>query len=161
MENTITINNELPELLEAVCSHDDCPSWLRNVIWDGFNDRIDGLSLTASYFRYAFEEVKDVADCRFCGQPIFSHSLAWHKTCQEMEKAESSPGSVETGDEAEENQDINVLANQLSSIMKNDLLPTGLFNVIADELSEVPSDWRTPENVLFNLQEMRKKESDE
>jgi len=42
--------------------------------------------------------------------------------------------------------------------MKNDAMPTQLFNVMADELSHTPRDWRSPESVLFNLKEMKKAE---
>ncbi|HEX8286785.1 MAG TPA: hypothetical protein VF556_02250 [Pyrinomonadaceae bacterium] len=60
MENsTITIKNELPELLEAVCNHADCPGWLQDVIWNGFNNRIDATGLSAHWFRYALGELKD------------------------------------------------------------------------------------------------------
>ena len=54
--------------------------------------------------------------------------------------------------------DLRSLASQISSVMRNDAMPTQLFNVMADELSHTPSDWRTPESVLFNLKEMKKAE---
>jgi hypothetical protein len=56
-------------------------------------------------------------------------------------------------------QDDEDLANLLSKVMKHPKMPTKLFNVIADEINEIPTDWRTPENVLFNLREMRKAEN--
>jgi hypothetical protein len=50
---TIRIKNELPELLEAVCTHEDCPDWLNEAIWDAVNDKNGKLSFSADYFRYA------------------------------------------------------------------------------------------------------------
>ncbi len=43
--------------------------------------------------------------------------------------------------------------------MKNDLMPTRLFNAIADELSETSEDWRTPEAILVNLKALREKDA--
>lgn len=54
--------------------------------------------------------------------------------------------------------DLRSLASQISSVMKNEAMPTQLFNVMADEFSHTPIDWRSPENVLFNLKEMKKAE---
>jgi hypothetical protein len=54
--------------------------------------------------------------------------------------------------------DLRLLASQISSVMKNDAMPTQLFNVMADELSHTPRDWRTPESILGNLKEMKKAE---
>ncbi len=51
------------------------------------------------------------------------------------------------------------LANLLSMVMKHPKMPTRLFNVMADELSEVPKDWRTPEAILTNLQELQEQEA--
>ena len=58
-----------------------------------------------------------------------------------------------------ETDDLGALANQLSAAMKNDSMPTRLFNAMADELSIVPEDWRTPEAILTNLQALREKEN--
>ncbi len=69
-----------------------------------------------------------------------------------LDLSEMSEKDLETGD-------LNTLANQISAVMKNDLMPTRLFNAMADELSEVPKDWRTPEAILVNLQEIRKAEA--
>ncbi len=54
--------------------------------------------------------------------------------------------------------DLRLLASQLSAVMKNDAMPTQLFNVMSDELSHAPRDWRTPENILENLEEMKRVE---
>ena len=40
-------------------------------------------------------------------------------------------------------------------------MPVRFFNAMADELSTVPSDWRTPESILSNLQELREAEANE
>ncbi len=58
-----------------------------------------------------------------------------------------------------ETDDLDALANHLSAAMKNDSMPMELFNVMADALSIVPKDWRTPETILMNLQELRKAEA--
>ncbi len=56
--NTIRIKNELPELLEAVCGHTDCPEWLSDGIWDSINDKGGAVLYTANHFRAALESVK-------------------------------------------------------------------------------------------------------
>jgi len=63
----------------------------------------------------------------------------------------------ENSDE-ESDGDLRSLASQIASMMKNDAMPTQLFNVMADELPHIPRDWRTPESVLFSLKEMKKAE---
>jgi hypothetical protein len=55
-------------------------------------------------------------------------------------------------------QDAEDLASLLSQVIKHPKMPTRLLHVMADELCETPSDWRAPENILFNLQEMGKAE---
>ena len=67
-------------------------------------------------------------------------------------------GKLHKSDAPEENQ-IDDLADLLSKVMKHPEMPTRLFNMMADEISEVPNNWRTPENISFNLQEMRKAEN--
>ncbi len=57
-----------------------------------------------------------------------------------------------------ETDDLDALASQISAVMKNDLMPTRLFNAMADELSEMPEDWRTPEAILENLKALQAKE---
>jgi hypothetical protein len=56
-------------------------------------------------------------------------------------------------------KDTEDLANLLSQVMKHPKMPTRLFNAMADELSEVPKDWRTPEAILTNLQELQEQEA--
>ncbi len=56
--------------------------------------------------------------------------------------------------------DLISLANQISALMKNDAMPERLFNALADELSHAPRDWRTPENILENLKEMKRAEGE-
>ncbi len=56
--------------------------------------------------------------------------------------------------------DLRLLASQLSAVMKNEAMPTHLFNAMADELSHAPRDWRTPENILENLKEMKRVEGE-
>ena len=72
---------------------------------------------------------------------------------EEMSEQVSGKNSDEESD-----GDLRLLASQISSVMKNEAMPTQLFNVMADELSDTPSDWRSPESVLFNLEEMKKAE---
>jgi hypothetical protein len=50
---TIRIKNELPELLEAVCTHEDCPDWLSEAIWDAVNYKNGKMSYSVDYFRFA------------------------------------------------------------------------------------------------------------
>jgi hypothetical protein len=70
--STIKIKNKLPELLEAVCNHKDCPEWLQDGIWDLFGNQHHRVTFTANYWRSQFESmferepvldtVDDVAD---------------------------------------------------------------------------------------------------
>jgi hypothetical protein len=65
----------------------------------------------------------------------------------------------ENSDE-ENDGDLRLLATQLAAVMKNEAMPTHLFNAMADELSHAPRDWRTPENILENLKEMKRAEGE-
>ncbi len=49
--STIKIKNELPELLEAVCLHKDCPEWLRDDIWESFNNQSGRVTFAADWWR--------------------------------------------------------------------------------------------------------------
>jgi hypothetical protein len=49
--NTITIKNELPELLEAVCEHPKCPEWLKHDIWDSFTEHHGAITYKADWWR--------------------------------------------------------------------------------------------------------------
>lgn len=67
--NTIRVKNELPELLEAVWNHDDCPEWLAEAIWDAFSNRDMKMIGTANYWRSQFESMytaAEVAERREC-----------------------------------------------------------------------------------------------
>jgi hypothetical protein len=76
-----------------------------------------------------------------------------------MEKPYDLPAKPSKDLEAD---DLDTLANQLSAVMKNPLIPPHLFNaMVADELATMPSDWRTPEAILVNLQELRKTETND
>ncbi len=50
--NTTRFKNELPELLEAVINHPDCPDWLRESIWECINDH-SRITFSADYIRLA------------------------------------------------------------------------------------------------------------
>lgn len=56
---TIRIKNELPELLEAVCIHDNCPEWLRDAIWEAFNNQSSNLIYTADWWRGQLESIEN------------------------------------------------------------------------------------------------------
>ena len=71
---------------------------------------------------------------------------------------EMSEQVIGENSDATRDGDLRSLASQISSVMKNDAMPTQLFNVMADELSDTPRDWRSPESVLFNLKEMKRAE---
>ena len=51
MSKCIRVKNELPELLEAVCYHEDCPTWLKDAIWDAVNNQDQICIFTADYWR--------------------------------------------------------------------------------------------------------------
>lgn len=50
-KNRITVKNELPELLEAVCNHPDCEDWLKDAIWDAVNNQNIYVTYEADYWR--------------------------------------------------------------------------------------------------------------
>ena len=58
---TIRIKNELPELLEAVCSHSDCPEWLSDGIWDLIHNQPQVALFSALAFRATFEAINESA----------------------------------------------------------------------------------------------------
>ncbi len=71
---TITIKNELPELLEAVCEHPKCPEWLKHDIWDSFSNRNTSLSYKAAHWASVLdgldgEELKDDRETGICQNP--------------------------------------------------------------------------------------------
>ncbi len=78
----------------------------------------------------------------------------------EAQTQTEQPKAKNIGENSDEESDgdLRSLASQISSVMKNDAMPTQLFNVMADEFSHTPKDWRTPESVLFNLKEMKRAE---
>jgi len=49
--NTIKIKNALPELLETVCNHKDCPDWLKEGIWDLFVAQTGAVTFSADHWR--------------------------------------------------------------------------------------------------------------
>lgn len=53
----ITINNELPDLINAICQHPDCEDWLRDAIWDAFNNQNQGVVYSLSYWNAVVEMV--------------------------------------------------------------------------------------------------------
>ncbi len=56
-KNTIKIKNELPELLEAICNHKDCPEWLTDAIWEAFNNQNIAVNYSATFWRAQFEGI--------------------------------------------------------------------------------------------------------
>jgi hypothetical protein len=61
MKNNITIKikNELPELIEAVCLHKDCPEWLKDGIWDTFSEQNTALTFSATFWRAQLEGMEE------------------------------------------------------------------------------------------------------
>ena len=53
----------VPDLLEELCSHSECPEWLRDGIWDLVNDAAnDGgrpIRFDAEHWRHEFEAIED------------------------------------------------------------------------------------------------------
>ena len=59
--------------------------------------------------------------------------------------------------QAVETESLETLANQLSTIMKNPLLPERLYNAMTDELIENDIDADSPEYILGNLRKQMQK----
>lgn len=58
MTKNITLTNDLPHLLEAVCDHPDCPKWLSLAIWDTVNDQVHNATFTANHWAASFESIE-------------------------------------------------------------------------------------------------------
>jgi hypothetical protein len=72
---------------------------------------------------------------------------AWKDSVLYGEKYKT-PGTTDTPDESTE---LEKLAVQISAVMKNPRIPTRLYNVMTDELSENTLDTDSPEWILGNL----------
>jgi signal recognition particle GTPase len=59
--------------------------------------------------------------------------------------------------QAVEAESLETLANQLSAIMKNPLMPERLYNAMTDELVENDIDSDSPEYILGNLKKQKRK----
>jgi hypothetical protein len=55
------VSNEktLPELLEAVCTHTDCPQWLKHGIWDLFGEQSHTCQFTSEYWAMQFRAIRE------------------------------------------------------------------------------------------------------
>jgi hypothetical protein len=49
-KRNISIKNELPDILETLCYHPECPDWLRHGIWELFNECGGNVVYTANYW---------------------------------------------------------------------------------------------------------------
>lgn len=56
-KNNITVKNDLPHLLEALCEHPDCPDWLQDAIWEAFNNQDHNVIFTAAFWKAQFESI--------------------------------------------------------------------------------------------------------
>ncbi len=65
--------------------------------------------------------------------------------------------SLEFPQPADESQNLETLAKQISAIMKNPLLPERLYNVMTDELVENDIDSDSPEYILGSLRKQTQK----
>lgn len=169
MSKTITIKNELPELLATVCNHPDCPSWLSGEIWDSFNNRMLDFEYTANFFRYALEQTADIDNCYSCGQPLFPHSMVWHKNCEftknpdtdEQVKTYPLKDILDLSDHPTEEGECIDLANHISAILKNPKTPTKIYNALSDELGSIDMSKDFVDSPEYVLQILRKKEGGE
>lgn len=57
----------------------------------------------------------------------------------------------------EEEENLETLAKQISDIMHNPLLPEKIHTFIDEQLSTISGNIHTPENVLYNLEQLRSK----
>ena len=74
----------LPELLSAVCNHDDCPEWIQNAVIDGFNELNSKINLTPNYFRYVLEVCGEPKTCEVCNKSIFEGERVLHEPCRKF-----------------------------------------------------------------------------
>jgi hypothetical protein len=81
------------------------------------------------------------------------NELEMVETENEMETSEI----VEFPQPADKSQNLETLANQLSAIMKNPLLPERLYNAMTDELVENDIDSDSPEYILGSLRKQMQK----
>jgi signal recognition particle GTPase len=86
--------------------------------------------------------------------PDYSHAM--HDSVfgtTEAKEVESS----EIVESSNESESLETLAKQISAIMKNPLVPERLYNAMTDELVENDIDSDSPEYILGNLREQKRK----
>lgn len=57
-KKTMTVKNEVPEILELLMNHPDCPEWLSMLIGDEMNNRIL-IKDQASWFRFCLNNIEE------------------------------------------------------------------------------------------------------
>lgn len=81
--NTIRLQNTLPHLLEAVCSHADCPDWLRGDLWDLINNHDSAVRFDAEFWDWVLKsseygkerEIEEAFDEEVHGSPFVKAPL--------------------------------------------------------------------------------------
>ena len=127
----IKVKNTVLHLLSAAMNHDDCPNWLKALIWNTLNDNADM-----------------PAD-----RPEFYAECIKYSRLSDIDTNETEAAS-NVADMPGESQELEKLAAQISEVMKNPLTPVKLYNVLSDELSETFADTDSPEWILDNLKKM-------
>ena len=84
-DNTITIKNELPELLEALCQHERCPDWLKN----GFEDMFNRLGMRATWSATYWSSILEMAETNDGFQTYYSDD--WEEEESDPERSTKQP----------------------------------------------------------------------
>lgn len=69
-QDFLVIKNDVPNLLHALCNHQHCPEWLRGLIWDEMNERVESNAYSLGYLTYLFNASRFNENCEVCDRRI-------------------------------------------------------------------------------------------
>jgi hypothetical protein len=146
----IKVKNTVPHLLSAAMNHEDCPNWLKGLIWNTFNDNADMPADTPEFYAQCikYSRLSDI-DANETESANADAVIVSESGARTEVRIVEKPGK---------STELEKLAVQISEVMKNPLTPTNLYNVMSDELSHVIGFADSPEWILGNLKQQSSKE---
>lgn len=139
--------SELAKQLSEVLHHPDLPEKIYDAIQYGFNDICNA--------------AKSGAMDELDSQPQRIEQILSLAKETDPPKETSSPEASKVLDLSEHPENLNILAGQLSDILKNPALPTEIYNCISDELTHESPDLDSPELILKNLEAIQQRKTKE
>ncbi len=60
----IKVKNTVPHLLSAACNHEDCPNWLRTLVWNTLSDNANIPADTPAFYKQClkYSRLSDAMD---------------------------------------------------------------------------------------------------